>query len=425
MPSFQTSPGTRDILPPDAARWREFNAVFADTVEAAGYGCIIPPIFEDAAVFHRIGEATDVVSKEMYDFQDKGGRHVSLRPEQTASVCRAYAQHRPTTPWKVWYTGPNFRYEKAQAGRYRQFDQVGIEALGVHDSALDVEVIALAWKFYQRLGLLNVQLFINSLGDDGDRERYVEALRQYLLSHADALTPEARQTLDRNPLRVLDSKRQGDAEIIAGAPKITEFLSVSARQHFEEVLEGLRVLDIPFTQNELLVRGLDYYRRTTFEFVSTALESAQNAVGGGGRYDGLVKDLGGPDTPGIGFALGLDRTLLACDAEGVFGAPSSSVDVFVVDVVDGTYALSVTSALHDAGYSADRAFDSRSMKAQMKSADRSGARFAIIIAQDEVASGSYTIRDMTSAQQQLVAKGDLIEFLSRNLGARTPRRHPS
>ena len=184
-------------------------------------------------------------------------------------------------------------------------------------------------------------------------------------------------------------------------------------------------MNVPFTQNELLVRGLDYYRRTTFEFVSTALESAQNAVGGGGRYDGLVKDLGGPDTPGIGFALGLDRTLLACDAEGVFGAPSSSVDVFVVDVVDGTYALSVTSALHDAGYSADRAFDARSMKAQMKSADRSGARFAIIIAQDEVASGSYTIRDMTSAQQQLVAKGDLIEFLSRNLGARTPRRHPS
>lgn len=382
-------------------------------------------MFEDAAVFHRIGEATDVVSKEMYDFQDKGGRHVSLRPEQTASVCRAYAQHRPTTPWKVWYTGPNFRYEKAQAGRYRQFDQVGIEALGVYDSALDVEVIALAWKFYQRLGLLNVQLFINSLGDDGDRERYVEALRDYFLSHADALTPEARQTLDKNPLRVLDSKRQGDAEIIAGAPKITEFLSDSARQHFEEVLEGLRVLGIPFTQNEHLVRGLDYYRRTTFEFVSTALESAQNAVGGGGRYDGLVKDLGGPDTPGIGFALGLDRTLLACDAEGVFGAPSSSVDVFVVDVVDGTYALSVTSELQDAGYSADRAFDARSMKAQMKSADRSGARFAIIIAQDEVARGSYTIRDMTSAQQQLVAKGDLVEFLTRNLGARTPRRHPS
>ncbi|MCX6527170.1 MAG: histidine--tRNA ligase [Actinobacteria bacterium] len=409
MPSFQTSPGTRDILPPDAARWREFNAVFADTVEAAGYGCIIPPIFEDAAVFHRIGEATDVVSKEMYDFQDKGGRHVSLRPEQTASVCRAYAQHRP----------------KAQAGRYRQFDQVGIEALGVQDSALDVEVIALAWKFYQRLGLLNVQLIINSLGDDGDRERYVEALRDYFLSHADALTTEARQTLDKNPLRVLDSKRQGDSEIIAGAPKITEFLSDSARQHFEEVLEGLRVLNVPFTQNELLVRGLDYYRRTTFEFVSTALESAQNAVGGGGRYDGLVKDLGGPDTPGIGFALGLDRTLLACDAEGVFGAPKSSVDVFVIDVVDGTYALSVTSEIQDAGYRADRAFDARSMKAQMKSADRSGARFAIIIAQDEVASGSYTIRDMTSAQQQLVAKGDLIEFLSRNLGARTPRRHPS
>ncbi|MSO59257.1 MAG: histidine--tRNA ligase [Ilumatobacteraceae bacterium] len=425
MPTFQTSPGTRDILPPDAARWRQFNAIFADTVEAAGYGCIIPPIFEDATVFHRIGEATDVVSKEMYDFEDKGGRHVSLRPEQTASVCRAFAQHRPTTPWKVWYTGPNFRYEKAQAGRYRQFDQVGIEALGVHDSDLDVEVIALAWKFYQRLGLSNVQLVINSLGDDGDRARYVDALRQYLQSHQDALTPEARQTLERNPLRVLDSKRQGDLDVIASAPTIKAFLSVEANEHFEKVLTGLRALAIPFTQNEYLVRGLDYYRRTSFEFVSTALESAQNAIGGGGRYDGLVQSLGGPDTPGIGFALGLDRTLLACDAEGVFGAPKSSVDVFVVDVIDGTHALAVTNNIQDAGYSADRAFDGRSMKAQMKSADRSGARFAIIIAQDEVASGSYTIRDMASAQQQLVAKSDLVEFLTRNLGKRTPRRSPS
>lgn len=422
MPSFQTSPGTRDIMPPDAARWRSFNAIFADTVEAAGYGCIIPPIFEDAAVFHRIGEATDVVAKEMYDFDDKGGRHVSLRPEQTASVCRAFAQHRPTTPWKVWYTGPNFRYEKAQAGRYRQFDQVGIEALGVNDSDLDVEVISLAWKFYQRLGLSGVQLVINSLGDEGDRAKYVDALRQYLQSNQDALTPEARQTLDRNPLRVLDSKRHADIEVIAGAPTIKSFLSIEANNHFEKVLNGLRMLEIPFHQNEYLVRGLDYYRRTTFEFVSTALESAQNAIGGGGRYDGLVQTLGGPDTPGIGFALGLDRTLLACDAEGVFGAPKSSVDVFVVDVIDGRQALVVTNRIQDAGYSADRAFDARSMKAQMKSADRSGARFAVIIASEEFESNNCIIRDMASAQQQTIAIKDLVDFLARNLGAKIPRR---
>ena len=409
-------------MPPDAARWRSFNAIFADTVEAAGYGCIIPPIFEDAAVFHRIGEATDVVAKEMYDFDDKGGRHVSLRPEQTASVCRAFAQHRPTTPWKVWYTGPNFRYEKAQAGRYRQFDQVGIEALGVNDSDLDVEVISLAWKFYQRLGLSGVQLVINSLGDEGDRANYVDALRQYLQSNQDALTPEARQTLDRNPLRVLDSKRHADIEVIAGAPTIKSFLSIEANNHFEKVLNGLRMLEIPFHQNEYLVRGLDYYRRTTFEFVSTALESAQNAIGGGGRYDGLVQTLGGPDTPGIGFALGLDRTLLACDAEGVFGAPKSSVDVFVVDVIDGRQALVVTNRIQDAGYSADRAFDARSMKAQMKSADRSGARFAVIIASEEFESNNCIIRDMASAQQQTIAIKDLVDFLARNLGAKIPRR---
>ena len=222
MSSFQTSPGTRDILPPHAGRWRALVQVFADGVEAAGYQNIIPPMFEDLGVFQRLGDATDVVTKEMYDFMDKGGRHIALRPEHTASVCRAFAQHRPTPPWKVWYSGPNFRYERPQAGRYRQFDQVGIEVLGVDDSQLDVEVIALGWDFYKAIGLSNVSLLVNSLGDAGDRGKYIEALGAYFKTHSETLSEQALATLERNPLRVLDSKRPQDATAIAGAPTATD-----------------------------------------------------------------------------------------------------------------------------------------------------------------------------------------------------------
>ena len=229
MPSFQTSPGTRDILPPQAGRWRELNLLFADTVQSAGYEYVIPPMFEDLGVFLRLGDATDVVTKEMYDFEDKGGRHIALRPEQTAGVCRAFAQHRPVTPWKVWYSGPNFRYEKPQAGRFRQFDQVGVEVLGSDDALLDAEVVALGWQFFARLGLRNVRLVVNSLGDAGDRADYIEALRTYLESRSGELSDEARTTLSRNPLRVLDSKRPQDAVVIAGAPVISDHLSDDAQ----------------------------------------------------------------------------------------------------------------------------------------------------------------------------------------------------
>ena len=348
-------------MPPEARRWRRFTSVFADSVEAAGYECIIPPMFEEIGVFQRLGDATDVVTKEMYDFVDKGDRHIALRPEHTASVCRAFAEHRPVVPWKVWYSGSNFRYEKAQAGRYRQFDQVGVEVLGVDDALLDVEVIALGWEFFQRIGLRKVTLLLNSLGDSGDLERYVSALRAYFEQHRDSLSDEAKLTLERNPLRVLDSKRESDRSVIDGAPTIASFLSDDATAHFGQVCAGLTAIGVPFVVNERLVRGLDYYRRTTFEYVSEALSSAQNAVGGGGRYDGLVEDLGGPATPGIGFALGVDRTLLACDAEEVFSESTGLIDAFIIDVVDGQTALSLSTSLRLAGFVVDRGFDGRSI----------------------------------------------------------------
>ncbi len=402
----------RDILAPESARWRAFTDVFAQVVESAGYQQVIPPMMEDLGVFSRIGVATDVVSKEMYDFVDKGERHVALRPEQTASVCRAFVQHRPATPWKAWYSGPNFRYERPQRGRYRQFDQVGIEVLGVDDPYLDVEVIALGWNFYRQLGLQQVDLIVNSLGEPADRTCYVDALRAYFEHSSDDLSEQSRETLAKNPLRVLDSKRPHDVSVVAAAPTIAEFWSDSAAAHFDIVQSGLNDLEIPFLVDMKLVRGLDYYRHTTFEFQGGTLDSAQNALGGGGRYDGLVESLGGPPTPGIGFALGVDRTLLACDDEGVFAAPSNPVDAFVVDTTGGRQALLLTSELRSAGISADRPFENRSMKSQMKAADRSGAPFAIIIGTDELDAGNVVIRPLRGdGEQFVVARTDVVNDL--------------
>lgn len=379
-------------------------------------------MFEELGVFLRLGDATDVVTKEMYDFEDKGGRHIALRPEHTAGICRAFAQHRPNTPWKVWYSGSNFRYEKAQAGRYRQFDQVGIEVLGAADPLLDVEVIALGWQFFQALGLRNIELMVNSLGDPDDRAAYIEALREYLTKNSGELSDEANATLQRNPLRVLDSKRPQDAQVIAAAPTIVQFLSPDAQQHFDAVVAGLQALGIPYRLTPGLVRGLDYYQRTVFEFVSTSLDNAQTAVGGGGRYDGLVEDLGGPATAGVGFALGVDRTLLACDSEEVFLPTAPSIDAFFIDVVDGMTALMLCERARAAGFTADRAFDGRSMKSQMKAADRCGAAYAVIVGGDEAAANTCTVRHLATSEQHTIAQDDLIQYLSRSLGERHPRR---
>lgn len=399
---FQAPRGTHDILPPDTRRWRALSGVFAELAGRFGYGQVISPIFEDIGVFRRLGESTDVVSKEMYDFYDKGDppQHLALRPELTASICRAYAEHRPTPPWKVWYEGPQFRYEKPQAGRYRQFNQVGVEVLGTDDPAADVEVITLGWRFYEALGLRDVRLDLNTLGDPSCRPQYVAALDAYLQSREGELSEQSRATLAKNPLRVLDSKRAQDNNIIADAPLMVDYLTADCAEHFDQVRAGLDALEIPYDISPRLVRGLDYYTRTTFEFSSGALDSAQNAVGGGGRYDRLVEDLGGPATPGIGFALGMDRILLACDGEGVFGTPGTSIEVFVVDMTGGAQATALTDELRLAGIGADRGFGGRSVKAQMKLADRSGARMAILVGEDELANDVVTVRDLRGGGEQ-------------------------
>ena len=396
---FQNLTGMRDVLWPESARRRALVDEFVAAARLAGYEEVVPPLLEQIGVFERVGDATDVVTKEMYDFTDRDGSRIALRPEMTAGVARVFAQHRPVVPWKVFYSGSNFRHERPQKGRYRSFDQVGVEALGNGDPDLDVEVIALAWRFFEQIGLRQVELLLNTLGDHDERERYTAAVADHLAAHSAELSEASAATVERNPLRVLDSKRPEDRSVVATAPSIAEFLGVESTEHFSRVKEGLEALGVPFVVSESLVRGLDYYRRTTFEFAATALDAAQNAIGGGGRYDRLVEDLGGPPTEGIGFALGVDRILLAADAEGVFATPERRMDVFVVDTTGGREALELTHELRAAGFSADRRFGGGSMKSQMKAANRSGATYAVIVGEDEVAAGEVSLRAMRHSRQ--------------------------
>ncbi|MGI9080281.1 MAG: histidine--tRNA ligase [Acidimicrobiales bacterium] len=415
MPEFRSPPGTHDVLAPESARWQTLVAHFATAVKRAGYGLVVSPLFEDVGVFSRLGEGTDVVSKEMYDFTDKGDRHLALRPEGTASVVRAWAQHRPPLPFKAWYAAPNFRYERAQAGRYRQHHQVGVEVLGPTDADLDVEVIGLAASVVAGLGLRRVELLLNSLGDSVCRPAYTEALASFLSGRLDQLCDEHRQRALDNPLRVLDCKRPACRDATAGAPRSIDHLCDPCREHFARVRSGLEALAVDYTIETRLVRGLDYYTRTTFELAAGALDSAQNAVGGGGRYDGLAEALGGPPTPGIGFGLGIERLLLACDAEGVFPAPEAAVDVFVIDTTGGREALELTHELRRSGMAADRAFDGRSMKAQFKAADRSGARLALVVGERERADATVTVRDLGDGDQETVARSDVVAHVLKRL----------
>lgn len=389
---FQAPKGTQDVLPPESARWEALLATYARVVEGAGYGLLQSPMFEDAALYQRVSEGADAVRKEMYDFEDKGGRRVALRPEGTASVVRAFVQHRPLLPWKVWYATPEFRYENVQAGRYRQHHQVGLEVLGAHDPEVDIEVITLGWEFLAALGLRRVELLVNSMGTPADRMSYVEVLQTWLGERRGDLDTEDRDRVDTHPMRVLDSKRPATRDVTADAPRITDHLGVESRAHFDAVQAGLAAMGIPFALEPRLVRGFDYYTHTTFELVSNALDNAQATVLGGGRYDGLVEEIGGPPTPGVGFGSGIERVLLTCDAEGVFPAPVQLLDVFVVDVVGGLEARQLTAELRRAGLRADRAFDRKGMRAQMKAADRSGAAVALIVGEQELADGHVSVR---------------------------------
>jgi histidyl-tRNA synthetase len=416
VPEFQAPKGMRDVLAPESERWSALVATFAEHARRAGFGLVLTPLIEHLEVFQRVGDSTDIVRKEMYDFEDKGGRRVAVRPEITAGLMRAFVEHRPPTPWKVWTVGPNFRYEQPQASRYRQHFQLDAEIVGTDDPDADVEVIALLDGVHRALGLADRTLLLNSLGDAAGRPAYLDALRAHLTEHAAELSAESRETLAVNPLRVLDSKRPDDREVIAAAPIVLDYLTPESAAHFERVQAGLRGLNIPFRIEPRLVRGLDYYTRTIFEFAGHSLRGAQNAIGGGGRYDLLVEQLGGPPTPAVGFGAGVERILEACDAEGVFTGVPPAVDVFIVDTAGAGDALIVGHELRAAGLAAGRAYDSRSMRAQMKAADRSGAAVAVIIGPDERAAGTVVVRPLRGGgDQTVIARTELLEHLEKVL----------
>lgn len=416
---MRTPKGTFDVLPGESRRWEALLVAFAGVAGRAGYGLLITPTFEDLSVFARVGASTDIVRKEMYDFTDKGGRHLALRPEVTASVARAYLQHRPTLPWKSWYAASNFRYENAQAGRYREFHQLGIEAFGSADPDLDVEVIALGVELFTQLGISGVDVMINSLGDAVCRPGYRSLLLDYLTERGGDLCDEHRERLEDNPLRILDCKRPSCLAVAADAPRQVDHLCAACQDHFARVTEGLDSLGVTYRVNTALVRGLDYYTRTTFEYAGTALSSAQNALGGGGRYDGLVAAMGGPETPAVGFALGMERILMALDAEANASTPEagpSMLDVFVVDFAGGSTARDLTARLRAVGLRADRSFDGRSPKSQFKAADRSGAALAVVIGPDEVAARTVGIKELTgNGPQVTVDIASVVDELRRRL----------
>lgn len=413
-------PGTHDVLSPASRLWEFLIGTFANEARRYGFGLIVSPMFEDVAVFHRgIGEESDVARKEMYTFTDRGERTYALRPEGTASVVRAFVQHNPTPPWKAWYATPAFRYERPQAGRYRQHHQVGVEALGSDDPYIDVEVISLAWRFYEAIGLRRITLMVNSMGHAECRAEFVDLLTAYFAENVKRLCDEHTKVWSTNPLRVLDCKKDSCVSLVQEGPTLPASLCAECRDHFAVVTAGLDALEIPWTANPNLVRGFDYYTRTTFEFASDALANAQNAIGGGGRYDRLAEDLGGSPTPGVGFGSGIERLILALEAEEspvVSAVREAGVFAYVVDTTGGLAALTLTSSLRAAGVSVDRAFDRRSMKSQLKAADRSGARWALLIGDQETHGGYVTLRDLRvgvdGERQYQVPRADVVAHVA-------------
>jgi histidyl-tRNA synthetase len=409
--TFRAPRGTFDLVPPRSEVALAVRGALVAPLRRAGYGYIETPTFEETALFHRgVGESTDIVNKEMYSFTTRGGDDITLRPEGTASVVRAALQnrlHEGVLPVKLWYSGPFFRYERPQAGRYRHFSQVGAEALGSEDPLLDAEVIALAVDGYHALGLRGVRVLLNSLGCRECRPAYRAALQEFLRGLD--LDEETRQRVEVNPLRVLDDKRPEVAAQLTDAPLVRDSLCESCRAHHSAVETALRDLDVSWEDAPRLVRGLDYYTRTTFEFLHDGL-GAQSAIGGGGRYDGLSEDLGGPELPSVGWALGVDRTMLALDAEGIDVSVPATCDVFGVALGDGARRrmLALVTELRHDGVATDMAFGGRGLKGAMKAADRSGARFAVIIGDRDLDAGAAQLKDLTSGEQTEVALGALV-----------------
>lgn len=418
--------GTQDILPEQSFKWQAVEAIIRDTCNVYQYKEIRTPIFEHTELFTRsVGDTTDIVQKEMYTFEDRGNRSLTLRPEGTASTVRAYVEHKlfgqPDQPVKLYYMGPMFRYERQQAGRYRQFVQFGIEAIGSADAAVDAEVIALAMDVYKKAGLKDIKLVLNSLGDTESRTAHKEALVAHFAPCIDEFCGDCQQRLEKNPLRILDCKKDRDHELMASAPQLTNYLNEESATYFERVKAYLEALDISYELDPNLVRGLDYYNHTAFEIMSTASGfGAITTLAGGGRYNGLVEELGGPSSPGIGFAMSIERLLLALEAEQVEIEDNSASDAYVIALGDAPKleAMKIVKSLRDAGISAEMDYADRKLKAQMKSADRKKSKFVFILGEDELNSRSVQIKELATGDQQMVAIEEAVSYLQQKMNTK-------
>jgi len=407
MKELQAPKGVSEYFPPRSQYFEFVRETLIESAKLSGYQLMELPVFEDTELFRRgVGESTDVVSKEMYTFEDRGGRSITLRPEGTAGVMRSVIEHnldKLALPLKVWYSGAYFRAERPQAGRYRQFYQVGIEAIGLNDPEIDFEVIAVADRAFKKLGLKSYRLDITSLGDAKSRTSHRSDLVAYIskLNLDEATVKKA----ELNPLRLFDDKRAEIQEAMAKAPLLLDYLSQESKENFQRVQELLQEAKIDFTINPRMVRGLDYYTGTTFEFVSEKL-GAQSGIGGGGRYDGLMAELGGSDLSGIGFGLGVDRILLACEAEGIFDSSINKpqLDLFLIalSAQEKGFVSNLVNELRNSGISCDMAYGDRALKGAMKSADKSGAKFSAVIGSDEIKSGLVAVKDMDSGESKEV-----------------------
>ena len=410
---FQAPKGVSEYVPPRSNAFAWVRSTLEGAISSAGYQLLELPIFEDTELFTRIGASTDVVSKEMYTFEDRGGRSITLRPEGTVGALRAVNEHaldRGSLPAKVYYCGPFFRAERPQKGRYRQFYSIGIEAIGTHDAALDAEVISIADAGFKKLGLTKYRLEMTSLGDAESRAAHRVDLVKFIAGLE--LDEETKERAKLNPLRLFDDKRDEVRDLMAKAPILLDYLSPESKANFAEVQEHLTAMGIAFTINPRMVRGLDYYTGTTFEFVHDLL-GAQSGIGGGGRYDGLMGEIGGQDITGIGFGIGLDRALLAVEAEGVVIPETFVSDLFIIPmgVAAKSAALKYAAELRAAGFKVELAFGDRALKTAMKIADKSGARYSLVIGDEEMASGVVEVKEMSSGTANSVRLDSLASAL--------------
>ena len=417
---LQKPKGTQDILPADSAKWQYVENVARETFKKYNYGEIRTPMFEHYEVISRsVGDTTDIVTKEMYDFHDKGDRHITLRPEGTAPVVRSYVENKlfapeVQKPVKVYYIGSMFRYERPQAGRLREFHQLGVECFGSKNPATDVETIAMAYQLFNTLGIKDVSLHLNSLGNTESRLAYRQALIDYLTPMRESLSKDSQRRLDENPLRVLDSKEKEDKVAVENAPSILDYLDEESQAHFDEVRTMLDSLNIPYVIDTNMVRGLDYYNHTIFEFITT-IDKSELTICAGGRYDSLVEYFGGPETAGFGFGLGLERLLLVLDKQGIELPVEESLDVYIAVLGSGANgkALELVQAIRYQGFKAERDYLGRKIKAQFKSADTFKAKTVITLGESEVESGQVNVKNNATREEVTVS----FEELTKNFAA--------